>query len=162
MFLFIDITIFINLFPTKSFKYTSDHYLWSPVGRLSPILPGGWMGFTFRQLCVPPIDPTCLLHPLVPDRDWCISRQLWWGHRIPAYFVTVDDPSVKPGQVRFRSLLCIHLTLKGRLIKIIHLYISEWSKCGYRFGRNVQYLQRMSNLCYNTDNTPGIGAAWAG
>lgn len=18
--------------------------------------------------------------------DWCISRQLWWGHRIPAYF----------------------------------------------------------------------------
>lgn len=21
--------------------------------------------------------------------DWCISRQLWWGHRIPAY--TCDD-----------------------------------------------------------------------
>jgi len=20
-------------------------------------------------------------------RDWCVSRQLWWGHRIPAYFV---------------------------------------------------------------------------
>ncbi|XP_071489164.1 valine--tRNA ligase-like [Diadema antillarum] len=30
-------------------------------------------------------------------RDWCISRQLWWGHRIPAYFVTINDPSVPEG-----------------------------------------------------------------
>jgi valyl-tRNA synthetase len=22
-------------------------------------------------------------------KEWCISRQLWWGHRIPAYFITV-------------------------------------------------------------------------
>jgi valyl-tRNA synthetase len=22
-------------------------------------------------------------------RDWCVSRQLWWGHRIPAYFVRI-------------------------------------------------------------------------
>lgn len=28
-------------------------------------------------------------------RDWCISRQLWWGHRIPAYLVSFSDPSIK-------------------------------------------------------------------
>ena len=22
-------------------------------------------------------------------QDWCISRQLWWGHRIPAYLVKI-------------------------------------------------------------------------
>ncbi len=24
-------------------------------------------------------------------QDWCISRQLWWGHRIPAYFLPTDN-----------------------------------------------------------------------
>ena len=23
-------------------------------------------------------------------QDWCISRQLWWGHRCPAYFVRIQ------------------------------------------------------------------------
>ena len=37
-------------------------------------------------------------------RDWCVSRQLWWGHRIPAYYcddckevvVAKEAPSVCP------------------------------------------------------------------
>ncbi|MBQ5981689.1 MAG: valine--tRNA ligase [Prevotella sp.] len=24
-------------------------------------------------------------------QDWCISRQLWWGHRIPAYYYDAED-----------------------------------------------------------------------
>eukprot|EP00056_Hartaetosiga_gracilis_P003916 m.69527 g.69527 ORF g.69527 m.69527 type:complete len:998 (+) comp11633_c0_seq1:860-3853(+) len=36
-------------------------------------------------------------HWLENPRDWCISRQLWWGHRIPAYFVSINDSSIKEG-----------------------------------------------------------------
>ncbi|KAI9316519.1 tRNA synthetases class I-domain-containing protein [Dichotomocladium elegans] len=27
-------------------------------------------------------------------QDWCISRQLWWGHRIPAYYVKIEGKPV--------------------------------------------------------------------
>ena len=44
------------------------------------------------------------LHWLENIRDWCISRQLWWGHRIPAFYcdecgeivVSKGMPSVCP------------------------------------------------------------------
>ena len=44
------------------------------------------------------------LHWLENIRDWCMSRQLWWGHRIPAYYcdecgeivVAKEMPSVCP------------------------------------------------------------------
>jgi valyl-tRNA synthetase len=28
-------------------------------------------------------------------QDWCISRQLWWGHRIPAWYYTAPDGSTQ-------------------------------------------------------------------
>ncbi|EKM74711.1 hypothetical protein AGABI1DRAFT_65441 [Agaricus bisporus var. burnettii JB137-S8] len=33
-------------------------------------------------------------------QDWCISRQLWWGHRCPAYFVRIEgrDQDVNDGK----------------------------------------------------------------
>ncbi|KAL6055400.1 valine--tRNA ligase, variant 2 [Balamuthia mandrillaris] len=29
------------------------------------------------------------------SQDWCVSRQLWWGHRIPAYKLILDDNKKK-------------------------------------------------------------------
>lgn len=34
-------------------------------------------------------------------RDWCISRQLWWGHRIPAYAIKFNSNSVNTKKVIF-------------------------------------------------------------
>ncbi|KAL2514378.1 Valine--tRNA ligase [Forsythia ovata] len=28
-------------------------------------------------------------------RDWCVSRQLWWGHRVPAWYAKLDDDELK-------------------------------------------------------------------
>ena len=44
------------------------------------------------------------LHWMEDIRDWCISRQLWWGHQIPAFYcddcgemvVTKEDKAVCP------------------------------------------------------------------
>ena len=36
-------------------------------------------------------------HWLENIKDWCISRQLWWGHRIPAYYF--KDQNGKPATV---------------------------------------------------------------
>jgi valyl-tRNA synthetase len=33
-------------------------------------------------------------HWLENIRDWCISRQLWWGHRIPAYYCQDCDETI--------------------------------------------------------------------
>jgi len=32
-------------------------------------------------------------------KDWCISRQLWWGHRIPAYYVEAPSNSPQGGEL---------------------------------------------------------------
>ncbi len=53
---------------------------------------------------VPPHFEKTYFHWLENIRDWCISRQLWWGHRIPAFYcddcgemiVTKDDSAVCP------------------------------------------------------------------
>lgn len=46
------------------------------------------------------IKPSTLLTDNI--QDWCISRQLWWGHEIPAYQVQIAGDKIKDhGNVYF-------------------------------------------------------------
>ena len=58
----------------------------------------------FAEIALPPVlDGKIKFHPqkyvttyrnwLENIDDWCISRQLWWGHRIPAYYISADKVS---------------------------------------------------------------------
>lgn len=40
---------------------------------------------------IPPKFKNTYKHWMENVRDWCISRQLWWGQRIPAYFMPNGD-----------------------------------------------------------------------
>ena len=65
------------------------------------------------------------MHWLENIRDWCISRQLWWGHRIPAYYcqkcghieVTKDPTGLtcsKCGSTDFKPVSYTHLDVYKR------------------------------------------------
>ena len=67
-----------------------------------------WPGKTIQQLCLDAVSDDGIVHPKTGERgrvrfvpnewiatylhwinniqDWCISRQLWWGHQIPAWY----------------------------------------------------------------------------
>ncbi len=62
----------------------------------------------FADIALPPVmNDDIKFHPakykntyrhwLENIKDWCISRQLWWGHRIPAYYIEVSDASHAKG-----------------------------------------------------------------
>ena len=73
----------------------------------------------------PPKFKNTYRHWMENVKDWCISRQLWWGHRIPAYYASPTDGEasgnvapviilVAETEEEARALAAEHPMLKGR------------------------------------------------
>ena len=65
---------------------------------------GEWSSASGRKLAFHP-DPVryanTYVNWLAEKRDWCISRQLWWGHQIPIWSAAVDaaDFAARAGEL---------------------------------------------------------------
>lgn len=73
----------------------------------------------------PPKFKNTYRHWMENVKDWCISRQLWWGHRIPAYYASPTDDGtagnvspvvilVAETEEEARAQAAEHPMLKGR------------------------------------------------
>lgn len=72
-------------------------------------------------------------------RDWCISRQLWWGHRIPAYRVTIIDQVNFNSERRPYSLaVCPWVCLTWD--------VSNWAYCFRKYFYKSKLLQKLHNI----------------
>jgi len=85
-----------------------------------------WPGRTIQDLCLAAVSEQGLVHPktgevgrvrFVPGewistylhwinniQDWCISRQLWWGHQIPAWYDETGNVYVARTEAAARAL----------------------------------------------------------
>jgi valyl-tRNA synthetase len=63
-------------------------------------------------------------------RDWCISRQLWWGHRIPAWYDTEGRFVVAATEERARELFNQQFSIPDAQLKqdedCLDTWFSSW------------------------------------
>ncbi|MCA9638076.1 MAG: class I tRNA ligase family protein, partial [Myxococcales bacterium] len=68
---------------------------------------GDWRSPSGRKLVFHPDGEryaNTYLRWLEEKRDWCISRQLWWGHRIPIWQRAVDPAQLETVRGRLEAL----------------------------------------------------------
>ncbi|KAM3408929.1 hypothetical protein ACQJBY_001768 [Aegilops geniculata] len=71
-------------------------------------------------------------------RDWCISRQLWWGHRVPAWYVTLEDDKEKD----------------------MGSYIDHWIIARNKSDAVLEAKQRYPEKKYQLDQDPDVLDTW--
>jgi len=97
-------------------------------------------------------------------RDWCISRQLWWGHRIPVWYLQLPDISAgnsgsEPNSTAVLKLLVNLLQAQGvdtdqdLTIQCMSRRDSLWVVCA-RSESTAKLLDAVSEYCDRRINTP--------
>lgn len=70
-------------------------------------------------------------HWMEDTKDWCISRQLWWGHRIPAYYLPNNEFVVAPSlEEAYKKAQAILPNIKIEELKqdedVLDTWFSSW------------------------------------
>jgi valyl-tRNA synthetase len=80
---------------------------------------------------IPPKFKNTYSHWMENVRDWCISRQLWWGHRIPAWYAPDGTFAVaKTREAAYEQLSATNPTLHQDDLKqdedVLDTWFSSW------------------------------------
>ncbi|WP_082456426.1 valine--tRNA ligase [Novosphingobium sp. Leaf2] len=73
-------------------------------------------------------------------QPWCVSRQLWWGHRIPAWFAGDGQIFVAETEEEAREVAINHYTAAGRPIKDVEFIDYGNLKTGSCFNNELPSL----------------------
>ncbi len=70
-------------------------------------------------------------------KDWCVSRQLWWGHRIPAWYVATEQFGGRPMIAKTRGE-AYKIYLESAKAEYINDYIIKHNVFDYHEKLRVQ------------------------
>ena len=66
-------------------------------------------------------------HWMTNIRDWCISRQIWWGHRIPVYYTPSGELTAARNETEARQKLGIGSDIPLRQDEdVLDTWFSSW------------------------------------